>query len=136
MLLTDAQLRATAVPVSGTVTASGPLTNTELRASPVPISGTVAATNAHLSNQTGTWGYVSGVSGTETLTGGKRVLQITAMAQQAAGSLTINGGSAIPLPYGATDKASSSITIEPRGNLVDPVLVFSSTVAYFVEWVL
>ena len=36
--LTDTQLRATAVPVSGTVTASGPLTDTQLRASAVPVS--------------------------------------------------------------------------------------------------
>jgi hypothetical protein len=36
--LTDAQLRATPVPVSGTVTATGPLTDTQLRASAVPIS--------------------------------------------------------------------------------------------------
>jgi len=38
--LTDAQLRASAVPVSGTVTASGPLTDTQLRAAAVPVSGT------------------------------------------------------------------------------------------------
>lgn len=59
--LTDAQLRATAVPVSGTVTANagtgtfqtnvtnasiavtGPLTDTQLRASAVPVSGTLTA---------------------------------------------------------------------------------------------
>ncbi len=41
--LTDTQLRATPVPVSGTVTASGPLTDTQLRATPVPVSGTVTA---------------------------------------------------------------------------------------------
>lgn len=42
--LTDAQLRAIPVPVSGTVTATGPLTDTQLRATPVPVSGTVTAT--------------------------------------------------------------------------------------------
>lgn len=50
--LTDAELRAVAVPISGTVTAnvsgtvpvSGPLTDTQLRAAAVPISGTVTAT--------------------------------------------------------------------------------------------
>lgn len=42
--LTDAQLRATPVPVSGTVTATGPLTDAQLRATPVPVSGTVTAT--------------------------------------------------------------------------------------------
>lgn len=40
--LTDAELRATPVPISGTVTATGPLTDAELRATPVPISGTVS----------------------------------------------------------------------------------------------
>ncbi len=40
--LTDAQLRATPVPVSGTVSTGG-LTDTQLRASPVPVSGTVTA---------------------------------------------------------------------------------------------
>lgn len=47
--LTDAQLRATAVPVSltsttvtGSVAVTGPVTDAQLRATPVPISGTVA----------------------------------------------------------------------------------------------
>lgn len=40
--LTDTQLRATPVPVSGTVTTGG-LTDTQLRATPVPVSGTVTA---------------------------------------------------------------------------------------------
>ncbi len=42
--LTDTELRATAVPISGTVTATGPLTDTQLRAAPVPISGSVSTT--------------------------------------------------------------------------------------------
>ena len=44
--LTDTQLRATAVPISGTVTANTglaqPLTDAQLRATAVPVSGTVA----------------------------------------------------------------------------------------------
>ena len=36
--LTDAQLRATAVPVSGTLAVTGPLTDAQLRASAVPVS--------------------------------------------------------------------------------------------------
>lgn len=47
--LTDVQLRATPVPVSGTVTVNVGLTDAQLRATPVPVSGTVAAT------QSGTW---------------------------------------------------------------------------------
>jgi hypothetical protein len=74
--LTDAQIRATALPVSGTVTAnagtgtfavSGPLTDTQLRASVLPVSltsttitGTVAAT------QSGAWN-VTNISGTVSL---------------------------------------------------------------------
>ena len=48
--LTDLQLRASAVAISGTVSisgtvpVSGPLTDTQLRATPVPVSGTVTAT--------------------------------------------------------------------------------------------
>jgi hypothetical protein len=47
--LTDAQLRASAVPVSGTVTAntglSQPLTDAQLRATAVPVSGTLSVGN-------------------------------------------------------------------------------------------
>lgn len=61
--LTDAQLRALAVPVSGTFfqatqPVSGPLTDAQLRATPVPVSGTVTANlgvadNALLTNISG-----------------------------------------------------------------------------------
>lgn len=49
--LTDAQLRASAVPVSGTFwqatqPVSGPLTDAELRASPVPVSGSFSLSGA------------------------------------------------------------------------------------------
>lgn len=89
----------------------------------------------NLSQEAGAWGYASGASGTVTLTGSKRVLQITAIALEASGSITIDGGDSIPLPYGATDKVSSSISIEPKGNLTDPVIVFTGTDSYFVEYV-
>jgi len=90
----------------------------------------------NISNLTGTWGYASGTNGTVTLSGGKKVLQITAIAQGASGSFTINAGSAITLPYDSTDKVSSSIEIKPVGNLVDPTIVFSAGVdAYFIEHV-
>lgn len=89
-----------------------------------------------INNVTGTWGYASGVNGTVTLTGSKRVLQITAMAQGAAGSFTINGGDSVTLPYNSTDKVSSSIEIRPVGNLTDPTIIFSAgVVAYFIEYV-
>jgi hypothetical protein len=85
--------------------------------------------------EVGTWGYSSGALGTLTLTGGKRVLQITAISLEVAGSITINGGDVIRLPYGNVDKVSTEITIQPQGNLTDPVIVFTDTDSYFVEYV-
>lgn len=79
-------------------------------------------------NQTGVWGYRAGVSGTPSIPAGAKVLQVTA-ASVAGGSLTINGGDTVPLP------PNGSISIEPRGNLVAPTLVFTATSAYFVEYV-
>jgi hypothetical protein len=63
--LTDAELRATPVPVSGTVTASGPLTDAQLRAAAVPVSAASlplpagAATEATLARRFGTGGRVT-----------------------------------------------------------------------------
>ncbi len=51
--LTDAQLRATPVPVSGTVTASGPLTDAQLRATAVPVS--LASVPSHAVTNAGTF---------------------------------------------------------------------------------
>lgn len=78
---------------------------------------------------TGAWGYKSGVDGTPSIPSGAKVLQITATSI-AGGSFTINGGDTVMIPpYG-------SISIEPKGNLIAPVLVFTSTSGYFVEYVL
>ena len=56
----------------------------EGKAQPVHLTG---------SDEVGTWGYSAGTSGTVNLSGGKRVLQITAVALEAAGTIQINGGS-------------------------------------------
>lgn len=85
--------------------------------------------------QSGAWGYSAGISGTLTLTSGKKVLRITAIALEVAASFTINGGDSIIIPYGATDKVSSSIEFQPLGNLVNPVIIFTNTKAYLVEYV-
>jgi hypothetical protein len=84
----------------------------------------------------GVWGYNSGALGTLTLTGGKRVLQISAISLEVAGSITINGGDLIRLPYGDVDKVSTEMTIYPKGNLIDPVIEFVDTDSYFVEYVI
>lgn len=76
----------------------------------------------------GTWGYTAGVSGTVTLTGGKRVLGLTVTATS-GGAFTINGGATITIP------TNGSLEISPKGTLTDPVFVFTSTTAYFIEYI-
>lgn len=83
----------------------------------------------------GTWGYTAGVSGTVTMTGSKRVLSITAIAQGAAASFTVNSGDTVTLPYDTLSRAGSAVTLEPKGNLTDPTIVFTSTKSYVIEYV-
>lgn len=75
----------------------------------------------------GKWDYAAGASGTRTITGASRVLCIAAHST-AGGTMTINGGDSIPIP------ANTQVTIEPVGNLSDPVIVFTGTDSYFVEF--
>jgi hypothetical protein len=104
--LTDTQLRATAVPVSGTFwqatqPVSGPLTDTELRATAVPVSGTFFQATQPIS------GTVS-VSGSVSVTG--TFFQAT---QPVSGTVTANAGTgtfamsavSLPLPSGAATSA-------------------------------
>lgn len=79
-----------------------------------------------IGDTSGTWGYYAGTSGTVNVAAGQRVLSIAAHGSVAA-SLAINGGQSIPIP------ALSQITIEPRGNLTAPTIVFSSTDSFLVE---
>lgn len=83
--LTDTQLRATAVPVSGTVTANTgltqPLTDTQLRATAVPVSGTF-------------WQSTQPVSGTVTANTG--LSQPLTDAQLRASAVPIINGFSIP----------------------------------------
>lgn len=129
------------VPVSGSVNVSNFPATQPVSAAALPLP-TGAATSAkqdelfaHIPDEKGAWGYNAGTAGTLTMTGGKRVLAITAVAQEGAASLTINGGDAVVLPYSSADKASSAIAIEPKANLIDPVIVFTGTKSYFVEYV-
>lgn len=120
-----------ALPAGAATSAKQDQQTTELQ----DIEADVEAIGGKLPDISGTWGYHSGTNGTLNMSGSKRVLQITAIALEAAATITINGGDVITLPYGSTDKASSSITIEPRGNLTDPALIFTGTDSYFVEYV-
>lgn len=82
--LTDEELRATPVPVSGTIAVSNPgLTDTQLRATPVPVSGTVSATVSNFP-------VTQPVSGTVTATQGTTpwVTDGSAHTQPISGSVT------------------------------------------------
>lgn len=98
--------------------------------------GTLEELKDLINTEYGTWGYSSGISGTLVLTGGKKILQISAIAEELSATVKINGGDDILLPYGTSDKVSSTITIEPKGNLVNPTIVFTNTKSYFCEWVI
>lgn len=98
------------------------------------VSGTVSVGNFPATqavtdaNVTGTWGYAAGTSGTVNVPAGAKVLQISATSTL-GGSFTVNGGAAITIP------ANQQFTLEPRGNLVAPTVVFTSTASYVIEYV-
>lgn len=82
--LTDAQLRATPVPVSGTVVTGG-LTDTQLRATPVPVSGTVTTSGL---TDTQLRATPVPVSGTVTATGPLTDTQLRATPVPVSGTVT------------------------------------------------
>lgn len=106
--LTDTQLRASSVPVSGaffqaTQPVSGPLTDTQLRATPVPISGTVTVTDGSgpltvdgtvAATQSGSWS-VTNLNGA-----GAAAVNI----QDGGNSITVDG------TVGATQSGAWSVT--------------------------
>lgn len=89
-------------------------------------SGAILA-EVSIANETGAWAYRAGASGTVAVPAGRRVLQITATAGAVDATMTINGGDTITIP------AYRALTIEPKGNLVAPSIVFTGTTAYFIE---
>jgi hypothetical protein len=104
--LTDAQLRASDVPISGTVTAntglSQPLTDAQLRASAVPISGTVTANTGLTQPLTDT--------------------QLRATAIQIEGTVS---GTAVPVSgtfFQATQPVSIAASVAVTGPLTDAQL--------------
>lgn len=132
--LTDAQLRASPVPISGSLTISGGLTDTQLRASAVPISLAslpALATGGNVIGavtQSGTWNV--GVTGSVAVTGSffqaTQPVSIASMpstpvtgtfwqaTQPVSGTVTANAGSgtfavsasSLPLPTGAAQDAT------------------------------
>jgi hypothetical protein len=99
--LTDAQLRATAVPVSGTFwqatqPVSGPLTDTQLRATAVPVTGTV------------------GVSGTVPVSGPLTDTQLRASAVPIAGTVGVSG--TVPVSGPLTDAQIRATALPVSGT--------------------
>jgi hypothetical protein len=91
----------------------------------------LSSIDSKIPDESGSWGYLAGVSGTVVVANNRRVLTITATAGSLVGaSMTINGGQTIVIPVG------TSITISPKANLVAPTVVFTATTAYFIESVL
>ena len=79
--------------------------------------------------QTDPFAYSAGTAGgTVTLTGEKRVNEIVAYADGSNGTVAINGGDSI------TVRAGTSFTLSPKGCLVNPTIVFSASLDYFVGW--
>lgn len=141
--LTDAQLRTTPVPVSGTFfQVTQPVSGTvavsnfpatqpvSINTLPLPTGATTEATlstlNANIAKEYGTWAYYAGVSGSVGVTAGQRVLSISCHCTT-AGTVTINGGSSIPVP------ANVGFSVDMRGVLVAPTIVFTGTDSYFIE---
>lgn len=103
--LTDTELRATPVPVSGTVTATGPLTDTQLRATPVPVSGTVTATGPLTDTQLRATPVP--VSGTVT----------TSPPSNASTNVAQMGGTAVSMNTGTRDAGTQRVTIATNDSV-------------------
>ena len=104
--LTDAQLRATPVPVSGTVSTGG-LTNTELRASAVPVSLTSTT-----------------ITGSVAVTGPLTDTQLRATAVPISAS-------ALPLPTGAATQATLN-TLTTKSASAFVTVAFDETIITYV----
>lgn len=124
------------IAISGSVSTTGSVSITSMPA----ITGTVAVstlpaigitnTSFNVTNLTGTPFYNAGTGGgTVTLTGGKKLLGVTAYAKGADGTMTINGGDTITIRSGLT------LSFSPLGNYVNPTIVFSASIDYIVEGV-
>lgn len=77
----------------------------------------------------GTFDYSSGTGGaTVSLTGGKRLMQISCKAVGSDGTVTVAGGDSI------TVRAGDTFTADYYGALVNPAIVFSASMDYYVSY--
>jgi len=131
--LTDAELRATPVPVSGPLTdaelrasavpVSGPLTDVQLRATPVPVSGTVSTGGLTDAELRATPVPVSLTS--TTITGSVAVTGPLTDTELRASAVPVSMASS-PLPTGAATEAT---LVDVRTNTSDTVVAVADLAA-------
>lgn len=128
-LLTDTQLRATPVPVSGTV-ATGGLTDAELRATPVPVSAA----------QSGTWN-INNVSGTVSLPTGAATstlqTQISGQLPTTLGQKTMANSMSTTIASDQTDiptRATTTTTSSLTAGSLNADLVPSTDLSNYKGW--
>ena len=93
----------------------------------------MGATKEHrelLQRLRGATAYAAGVSGTVVIPAGGRVTMWSATAGGSVATVTVNGGDPITIPAGA------AFTAEPKGELLAPTFIFTTTNAYYVEYYL
>jgi hypothetical protein len=134
-ILTDAELRATPVPVSGSVAVTGGmLTDAELRATPVPISGTVTTSVSPLTD-TQLRATAVPVSGTVAVTGGLTDAELRATAVPISGTVTTSvspltntqlRATAVPVSGTVTALTTGLTDAELRADSVPTLTMFES----------
>lgn len=81
----------------------------------------------------GLWNYKSGVDGTLDLGAiappkGIRVMTITAIAGTSDATVKVDNRDTAIIPAG------QALTLEPNGTIKNPVIIFTNTVSYVVEF--
>lgn len=116
--LTDAQLRAAAVPVSGTVAATGPLTDAQLRATAVPVSGPLTDTQLRTTALPVSQAPVP-LTASAPAAASVGVASAAALAANAArkGLVLVNrSNNTISIAFGAPAVLDSGISLDPGGS--------------------
>lgn len=85
------------------------------------------------------WQYQAGTSGTATLPAGAIILSIRAESHSATGTVSILGGTAIPMDGGTLANAHQMLMLlfahgQCAVEGATKTVVFTNTVSYFVEY--
>lgn len=113
---------ADVVAALASIAVTGPLTDTQLRAAGVPVTGTFwqatqPISHTNLSNQIGTWNYVSGsLTSAGTVTGSGKCQEIIVFANGADSTFNVGGGNTI------TVRTNTEKHLYPKGTVTAPVV--------------